>query len=54
MSFQQNNILEHLQQLSNTLNLDAKLKKKSSSNGAIMGADDAFFQPDWAGACWGR
>ena len=19
-----------------------------------MGSDDAFFQPDWAGACWGR
>ena len=39
-------MLEHLQQWSNTLNLDAKLKKKSSSSGAIMGAKRLLMNSD--------
>ena len=28
--------------------------KKQSYKMLFIGTDDAFFQPDWAGACWGR
>ena len=39
MTFESKNIaLEHLQQWSKKLNIDVKLKKTSSSSGAILGA----------------